>query len=267
MEAFRIALAQLEPELYRKEANLQKAQEIIRQAASQGASVVVFPELYLTGYNLAERAVEFAEAPNGQSIQCVAGIARQHAVVVVMGYAELSPDGQHCYDSAFVVDAQGHLLSSYRKIHLFHDESRWFIPGDTLTLVEAGLGQMGLMICYDLEFPEMARLLALGGAQWITVCTGNMQPNQHLQEIYLQSRAAENRLWVAVANRIGREGEIAFFGRSGVSDPFGQLSIQAGGEECLLFTEIDLSLAEQARLNADYLVDRKPRLYQSLVKA
>jgi predicted amidohydrolase len=120
---------------------------------------------------------------------------------------------------------------------------------------------VGLLICYDLEFPEAVRELALRGAQWVATCTGNMVPNQHLQEVYAQARAAENRLWVALANRIGREGELTFFGGSALADPYGELIAQAGEAETLLIADIDLARADQARSNADYLVDRKPQLY------
>ena len=111
------------------------------------------------------------------------------------------------------------------------------------------------------------RDLALRGAQWVATCTGNMTPNQHIQEIYVQSRAAENRLWVAVANRIGREADLDFFGGSAVADPAGRLTAQAGSDETVLFADIDLERAVDARQNADYLTDRRPELYRGLSNA
>jgi predicted amidohydrolase len=90
-----------------------------------------------------------------------------------------------------------------------------------------------------------------------------MVPNQHLQEIFVQSRAAENHLWVAAANRVGSEGDIDFFGGSAVADPSGQLIAKGDDQERILFAEIDLGRAEQARLNADYLADRRPELYRT----
>jgi predicted amidohydrolase len=266
LDRFRIALAQLEPRLFDKQANLAKAEGFISQAVEQGAAAILFPELYLTGYTLAERTIEMAERLDGPSVQQVAGLAGRYHIAVVMGFAELSPDGNHSFDAAFVVDAQGNLTGSYHKTHLFHAEKRWFLPGESTCVMDFGLGTMGLAICYDLEFPEMARELALRGARWIAVCTGNMLPNQHLQKIYIQSRAAENRLWVALANRVGSEGELDFFGGSAASDPYGMLAVQAGEEETLLIADIDLALIGQARLNADYLADRRPQLYQPLVQ-
>jgi predicted amidohydrolase len=265
MDQFRVALAQLEPQLFEKETNLAKAEEYIRRATSKGAVAILFPELYLTGYSLNRRAVEMAESIDGPSVKRVAELAFRHQIAVIMGYAELSPDNQHAYDAMFVVNAEGHLSGSYRKMHLFHAETNWFIPGKEFSVIDFGLGPVGLLICYDLEFPESTRALALSGAKWIATCTGNMIPNQHLQEIYVQSRAAENRLWVALANRVGHEGHLVFFGGSAVADPFGELVSQADERETLLMVDIDLTRAKQARLNADYLVDRTPGLYKKLV--
>ncbi|TRZ54142.1 carbon-nitrogen hydrolase [bacterium] len=264
MDQFRVALAQLEPRLFDKETNLAKAEEYIRRAASGGAAVILFPELYLTGYGLDKRAVEMAENIEGPSVRRVAELAFRHQIAVIMGYAELSPDCGHAYDAMFVVNAQGHLSGSYRKMHLFHAESNWFLPGEEFSVIDFGLGPVGLLICYDLEFPESSRTLALSGAKWIATCTGNMVPNQHLQEVYVQSRAAENRLWVALANRVGHEGNLTFFGRSAIADPYGELIVQAGDGDTILFADIDLTRADQARLNADYLADRTPHLYRML---
>ena len=261
MDKFRIALAQLEPKLFDKEHNLTKAEWAIRQAAENGAQVILFPELYLTGYRLAERAVEFAETLNGPTVSAATKLAADHQIAVIMGYAELAPGGQQAYDTVFITDATGQVVGNYRKIHLFHAEKEWFIPGDTPLVVDFGLGKTGFLICYDLEFPEAARELALRGAQWIATSTGNMLPNQHLQEVFIQSRALENHLWVAVANRVGREAEIEFFGGSAVADPTGTLIAQADDKERLLYVDIDLRSAEQARLNADYLADCRLDLY------
>lgn len=264
MDPFCIALAQLEPALFDKAKNLAKAEEAIRQAAGHGAAAILFPELFLTGYSLGERAVEMAESRQGASLRRVAKLAELYRIAVLMGFAELSDNGRQAYDSVVVANAQGRISGIYRKIHLFHEETGWFLPGDQPMVLDFGLGPAGLLICYDLEFPEAARQLVLRGARWIATCTGNMVPNQHLQEIFLQSRAAENHVWVAVANRVGREGTLDFFGSSGVADPFGVLAAQGGPAETILYATLDLGRAEQARLNADYLADRRPEIYHGL---
>ncbi len=261
MDQFRIALAQLEPRLFDKEHNLAKAEHAIRLAADQGAAAIVFPELYLTGYSLGARADELAEPPDGPSVRRVTQMAGSQQVAVIMGYAERSPDGRGAFDAVLVADARGQIAGSYHKLHLFHAETGWFLPGDEPQVIDFGLGPTGLLICYDLEFPEAVRELALRGARWVATCTGNMVPNQHLQEIFVQSRAAENRLWIAVANRVGREGDLQFFGGSAVADPWGMLTTQAGDGETIVCADIDLRRADLARLNANYLADRRPELY------
>jgi predicted amidohydrolase len=261
MGSFRVALAQLEPILFDKAKNLAKAEEAVRQAAGHGAAAVLFPELFLTGYGLGEQAVEMAETREGASIRRVAELAGHYHIAILMGFAELSENGRQAHDSMAVANAQGQISGIYRKIHLFHEETSWFLPGDQPMVLDFGLGPVGLLICYDLEFPEAVRELALRGARWIATCTGNMVPNQHLQEIFLQSRAAENHVWVAVANRVGREGALDFFGGSGVADPFGVMTAQAGPDETILYADIDLGRSELARLNADYLADRRPEIY------
>ena len=261
VDQFTIALAQLEPTLFDKENNLAKAEQAICLASDKGAAAILFPELFLTGYRLAERAVEMAESRNGPSAMRVAELAKARHIAVLMGYPELSTDGQQAYDAVLVADAQGQIVGSYQKTHLFHNETGWFKPGDQPLVIDFGLGPVGILICYDLEFPEAVRELALRGARWIATSTGNMHPNQHLQEIFVQSRALENHLWVAVANRVGREANLEFFGGSAVADPAGVLTAQAEEKETILFADIDLRKAEKARQNADYLADRRPDLY------
>jgi predicted amidohydrolase len=262
MDRFQIALAQLAPVLFDKQANLEKAEKAIQTAASGCASVIIFPELFLTGYSLGRRAVEMAEPVDGPAAQRLAELAATHQIAVLMGYAELHPDGEKAFDAVLVINARGQICGSYRKTHLFHAETGWFAAGEGAMVVDFGLGPTGILVCYDLEFPEAARGLALQGAQWIATCTGNIVPNQHLQEIFVQARAAENRLWVAVANRTGREAGIEFFGGSAVADPHGALTEHAGEEETVLFADIDLKRTAQARSNADYLADRRPETYR-----
>ena len=263
MDQFRLALAQLAPTLLDKQQNLVRAEQAIRTAASGGAAAILFPELFLTGYKLGERALVMAEPEDGPSVQRVAELASLHHIAVLMGYVALHPDGQQAYDAALVVDSNGRVSGIYHKTHLFHAETGWFLAGDRPLIIDFGLGRVGVLICYDLEFPEAVRDLALRGAQWVATCTGNMTPNQHLQEIFVQSRAAENRLWVAVANRTGSEPGLDFFGGSAVADPNGELIVQADERETILFADIDLGRADQARLNADYLADRRPALYRT----
>ncbi len=264
---FKVALAQTEPRLFDKEFNLEKAEQLIRQAALEEAAAIVFPELHLTGYLVGERAAEMAEPVDGPSVKRVAELSLSHHIMVFMGFVEQNASGGKPYDSVFITGSQGEILGVYQKMHLYSLEKGWFSPGEKPLVFQSRLGRVGPLICYDVEFPEAARMLALRGAQWLAVSTANMKPNEHLYDVVVQSRALENRVWLASANRVGREGPFEFFGRSAVSDPCGNIVAQAGGEECLLTFDIDFDQIETARrVDTDYLMDRRPGLYADLVK-
>jgi predicted amidohydrolase len=264
---FKVALAQTEPRLFDKAFNLEKAEHFIHQAALADAAVAVFPELHLTGYLVGEHAQELAELVDGPSVKRVAEMSRANHIGVIMGFVEQNANGGKPYDSVFITSAHGEILGSYRKMHLYRLEKECFLPGDEPQVLRSNTGRFGALICYDVEFPEAARLLALRGAQWLAVSTANMRPNEHLYDVVAQSRALENRVWLASANRVGGEETLEFFGRSAVSDPYGNIVAQAGSEECLLTIEIDLGRIDAARsIDTDYLADRRPALYTDLVK-
>jgi predicted amidohydrolase len=259
---FRVALAQLSPVLFDRQANLAKAEEAIRVAAQQGAHVIIFPELYLSGYSLAARAAELAESRHGAIALRVAQLAQQYQIVVLMGYAELTEAGDAAYDAALLAMPDNRTLTSHRKTHLYQHEKGWFVPGSEILPLASPLGNIGVMICYEAEFPEIARTLTLRGADWLAIPTAVMRPYEHIYEIALRSRALENHRWVITVNRVGREGALEFFGRSAVCNPFGQVVAQAEGVETILFAEIDLRQNAQAQKEGDYLSDRRPELYQ-----
>ncbi len=259
---FRIALAQLSPILFDKRANLEKAERAIHDAARQKAEIIIFPELYLTGYRLERRAVEFAESRQGEIVQHLAHLAQQHQITILMGYAELADDGHAAYDAVLIAAPDGKTPTSYRKTHLFQHENNWFIPGEELIVYPSTRGDIGIMICYEAEFPEIARTLALRGAEWLAVSTAVMRPYEDIYDLAIRSRALENHRWVVAANRVGREGDLEFFGRSMVCDPHGRVLIQAEEDETVLVAEIDLDKNKQARKEGDYLRDRRPELYR-----
>jgi predicted amidohydrolase len=264
-KSIRVSLAQANPVLHDRSANLEKAEQYMRMAAGEGAELILFPELFLTGYTLGDKAFALATAPNEPPISRLLALSKSHHLTVMMGYVELDPRTHKVYDSLLISDRSGELIGSYRKIHLYGEEKKWVSAGTNPCVFDFGLGRIGPMICYDLEFPEMARVLALKGAQWLAISTGNMLPNQHMQEIYAQARALENRCTVVLCNRVGKEGKLTFFGNSIVVDPFGRIVAKSGSEETLLTVEIDLSLNIQAiQADTDYFRDRQPAAYGDL---
>jgi predicted amidohydrolase len=176
-----------------------------------------------------------------------------------VGYPERRPDG--VYNSVAVVNADGTVRSPYRKIHLFGRECHYFRPGHCYVVQRLAGLTVGVLICYDLEFPECSRALALSGADLIAVSTANMAPYREAQDVYVRARARENQVFVALANRVGREGRTRFVGGSGVWDPQGTGLVHADTAERVLIASIDRSAVSRARRAFSYLRDRRPECY------
>ncbi len=184
-------------------------------AAASGASIVVFPELFLTGYNLGQRLRDLAEPLDGQSVAAVSDIARTCGIGIVFGMPER--DGERVFNTAVAIDAGGKVAGRYRKIHLFgEDEPLVFTPGEGLTIIPIGPFRVGLAICYDIEFPEFARALVRGGADLIAVPTANMLPYASVPTTAVRARALENGVGVIYANLVGTEGKLTYTGGSAI---------------------------------------------------
>jgi len=235
------------------------------QARAQGAELLITPEMALTGYAIgAERAAALAEPAGGPLAQAVAAIAQRHGMTIVYGYPEHNPQGQP-FNAAQAVAPDGTPLAHYRKTHLFGDLDRaQFSAGDTASQVFTWRGwRLGLLICYDVEFPEAVRGLALQGADAVLVPTANMVPYDEVQHILLPARACENRVFVAYANACGIEGATTYNGLSTVCTPSGQTSARAGAGEQLLVVRLSRDAREHARVTSP-LPARRPDLYGPL---
>ncbi|EPL15368.1 carbon-nitrogen hydrolase family protein [Pseudomonas sp. CF161] len=262
----RVALYQCPPLPLDVAGNLQRLQNIAMEASD--ADLLVLPEMYLSGYNIGPEAVgALAEAQDGPSAEHIAAIARAAGTAIVYGYAERAEDGQ-IYNAIQLIDAQGQRLCNYRKTHLFGDLDRsMFSAGaDQFPLVELNGWKLGFLICYDIEFPENARRLALAGAELILVPTANMRPYEFVAEVTVRSRAFENQCYVAYANYCGNEDEIHYCGLSSIAAPDGTLSAQAGLDEALISGVLDRQLMLDSRAINRYFVDRRPELYDDLNK-
>ena len=260
----KFALFQGSSDLADTQSNLAKIATIAKSAATQGAELVMFPELFLTGYDLRERTRRVAESKDGSSFVAISKIAIEHNIGILYGYPELV--GDDCFNSAQFVSPAGESISNYRKLHLFgpHEKAQ-FVEGDAIKLVDfAGL-KIGILICYDVEFPEMVRRLALAGADMIAVPTAIDPPYKEIATSVIRSRAFENQVFVAYANHCGCEGEQSYVGLSGIVGPDGCDLVRAGeSEEALLVTNICPANFEESFTRNTYLRDRRPELYQDL---
>ncbi|MGY2260704.1 carbon-nitrogen hydrolase family protein [Pseudomonas sp. SDO55104_S430] len=262
----RVALYQCPPLPLDVAGNLQRLHQLALEA--KGADLLVLPEMFLTGYNIGQDAVSvLAEVYNGESAQQIARIARTAGIAILYGYAERAEDGQ-IYNAVQLIDAQGERVCNYRKTHLFGDLDRaMFSPGtNEFPVVELNGWKLGFLICYDLEFPENARRLAIEGAELILVPTANMIPFDFVADVTVRSRAFENQCYVAYANYCGHEGDIQYCGQSSIAAPDGSRIAQAGLDEALIVGELDRQLMDKSRSANRYLADRRPELYAALNK-
>jgi predicted amidohydrolase len=246
--------------------NLSALQQAAARARAGGAELLVAPEMFLTGYAIGPAAAALLAQPlDGVLFERTAHIARQEGIALAFGFPER--DGGNVYNAAFVVGAGGALLAKYRKTHLFGNIDReQFSPGDAAPdLFEIGGFRAGLLICYDAEFPENVRTLALRGADLVIVPTALMQPFDVVARTVVPARAFENQLFVAYANRCGREPPFDYCGLSCVVGPDGADLARAGRGEDLIFADLDRTLLQKSREMNAYLSDRRPELYAGLL--
>ncbi|MFF1961350.1 carbon-nitrogen hydrolase family protein [Streptomyces sp. NPDC058220] len=245
--------------------NLKVLDEAAGDAAAAGAGLLVCPEMFLTGYAIGDDMPRLAEPADGPSAGAVAEIAVRHGLAVLYGYPER--DGERIFNAAQLIGPEGARLANYRKTHLFGGfEREWFTSGEQ-PVVQAELAglRLGIMICYDVEFPENVRGHALAGTDLLLVPTAQMHPFQFVAESLVPVRAFESQMYVAYVNRTGQEGDFEFVGLSCLAGPDGATRARAGRGEELLLGEVDRELLNASRAANPYLRDRRPGLYTSLV--
>jgi 5-aminopentanamidase len=258
----RIAVQQTAP-LGDVAGNLQRLEHTALTAAASGASLLVCPEMSLPGYNIGAAAVRrLAEAADGAMAVAVSGIAQRAGVAIVYGYPERGADGV-VYNAAQCVAADGRRVANHRKTHLFGELDRgMFSAAPVLSPVfELNGWRLGLLICYEVEFPENARRLALAGADLIVVPTANMREFDFVAITLVPARAYENQCFVAYANHCGNEGDIEYGGLSSIVGPDGALLERAERNEALPIATLDRSALSASRERLPYLADRRPALY------
>jgi 5-aminopentanamidase len=235
------------------------------RATARGARLLVTSEMFTTGYALGAAAIaRVAEAADGPTGQRIAALAARHGLAIAYGFPERAGDA--VFNAVRLVGPDGAELARYRKTHLFGPYERAaFTPGDT-PVVQAILDghRLGLLICYDVEFPETVRAHALAGTTLLLVPTALMRPYDIVPAAVVPTRAYENGIHVAYVNRCGPEGEWHFAGQSCLAGPDGTVRARAGAGSELLVADVDPDLARAARAETPYLTDRRPELYRTL---
>lgn len=252
-----------------KEANLSYAERSIARAAGEGADLVVLPEMFNCPYYNAA-FVANAEPADGPSVARLSQAAAKNGVYLVGGSIPLWEDGR-IYNASFVFDRAGQVLAVHKKVHLFDiaidggqvfKESDTFTAGDGVTLFDTEFGKMGLCICFDFRFPELARLMALEGARCIFVPAAfNMTTGPAHWELMFRQRAVDNQLFtVGVAPARSYEGYVSY-ANSMVVSPWGEVLYRADEKPALAVVEIDLAQIESVRRQLPLLSARRTDLY------
>lgn len=275
----RIAVIQMAAPWQGVEPARDRTVRLLRDAASQGATLAVLPELCTISYDFRARAdvAAHAEPLDGESIGAWLAIARETGMHVVAGFPER--DGARLFNSAAVI-APGGVLGVYRKAHLYHFERAAFTPGDTGFLVwDSPAGRLGVLICYDSRFAEAVRLLLLHGAEVLCVPTtwtdrGKPEPwdaRGWCGANYLAAgHAYGNRMWVACADRAGQDGAVRTLGCSVIFAPSGMAAAGPASHDrdAVVVADIDPSRpdARRASVESDLINDRRPDLYGDLIR-
>ncbi len=264
----KVGYYQFAPEFGEVEKNLSG---VLAALDGADADLIVLPELPFTGYMFRDRSElsSLAEEPgSSRIISRLTALCRANDYYLVTGFAEKC--GNAVFNSALLLGGEG-ILQTYRKLHLFNREGEYFDPGDTpLSVIEIRGVKLGLMICFDWVYPEVARVLALGGADLL--CHPSNLVLAHCQQAML-TRCTENSVFAVTANRFGsdirEDGSVTFTGRSQIAAPGGELIHRSGPDDEELFvTDIDVSRARNKWMTPgnDLLNDRRPEFYSPLVE-
>jgi N-carbamoylputrescine amidase len=262
--------------------NLEKAVDSIRAAAKQGAQIICLPELFLTQYFCQTEDPDnfsLAEPLPGPTSTTLSNLAKELQVVLIVPLFEKRTQGIY-HNTAIVIDADGSIAGTYRKMHIPDDpcffEKFYFTPGDTgFKSFSTRYGKVGVLICWDQWFPEAARLTTLSGAQFLFYPTaiGHQDEDAKVSqqqisawETIQKSHAISNGVFLASVNRVGRENALTFWGKSFICNPFGEVIGQAEDEPQILIAKCPLSDIESTRQNWPFLRDRRVDAYQGLSK-
>lgn len=270
-----VASVQLDVVLEDIEATAEKVAIWADEAAKENADIVIFPELILSaGYGLGNKFYDIAEPLPGPATEKLGKKALQHKMYIIAGIAERDLTGT-VYNTAVILGRDGNLVGSYRKTHLFTLTESFFALGSELDVFDLDFGRVAIPICYDLEFPEPARVLCLKGAEMLLTMTAHWRgtgtvgtPENFIQTIYA-ARALENRVPVVLANRVGYDPSLDdhFIGLSRIVDANGMtIASMPDDKEGMIVATLDINEERIKRQNYNYFRDRKPYLYGDIVK-
>jgi len=255
------------------EKNLRKAADMTEVAVEKGAKLVVFQQLFHLPWFPAvtdDARLSLAETEDGPAITEMRRLAAASGVVMVCPIFEKSGDAY--YNTAFVINSDGSIAGRYRKAHVpdipLWREKYYFSPGDHgFPAIDTSLGRIGVQLCWDAFFPEGFRALALNGAHIIVVPTAAAFASASRWERMLTASAIANGVYVFRVNRVGGDEQQKFYGKSFMVNPFGEITIEPTGKsDAVIFADVDKDEIDEARKIWNFFGDRRPELYQDILK-
>jgi len=265
----KLALAQISSKRENKLENLNKIEKLTLKAKKQGVDLVIFPELALTGYVVRDQIYELAEKIPGPTVQKVEDIAKMADIHIIFGMPELSEKTKATiFNTAVFVGPQG-LIGKYRKMYLpthsVFEEKRYFRPGYQAATFDTPLGKIGLFICYDIFFPEVARLTRLQGAQLLICISASPAIRKSYFEVLTAARAIENTAFLAYVNLVGMEDSLQFWGGSRLINPTGEILAKARyDEEDFVICDVNYNNIKSAETFIPTLRDLRSELFEKL---
>mgnify|MGYP000306645884 CR=1 FL=1 len=258
----RIALLQMNVVLGEPETNRSKVEQMVEEAVKEKPDVIVLPETWNTGF-FPENVVELADVKGEPACSLLSRLARENNVNIVGGSISNNVDGK-VYNTNYVFNRKGELVSEYRKIHLFSPsgEHNYFEHGREISIYEIDGVKAATVICYDIRFVELIRTLALKGIEILFVPAQWPHPRLEHWRTLLKARAIENQMFVAAVNGVGEAGKLEFCGTSMLLDPWGKVIAGAEEDEGIITGEIDLSIIKDIRERINVFRDRRPEVYE-----
>lgn len=260
-EKWKIALAQLNCEEGNKESNLLKMENAIEMAYNEGADILVMPEMFLTGFVSRDKLEHLAESRQGASFKRIQKKLAEFPLHFVYTFPEYAGK-DIIYNTTSFINRDTKNIQYYRKIHLFDDERMIVNRSNEWTEVVVEGVKFGLLTCYDIEFPEASRVLALKGVKVILTPSANMTPYEHRHRTFITSRAMENHVFVVYCNRVGENSKYKYKGESVVISPDGRVVMEIPNSvEAIRMAEINIREVEESKSIFNYLEERRPELY------
>lgn len=263
--SFNVAIVQMNIAYKDPEENRRNIRGLIEQACQAKPDIVVLPETCTTAYSesVFHEIEKYAEAEDGPTLRMMREMAMRFKVWVVTGSLP-EKDGASTYNTVFMIDRTGNIVSKYRKMHLYSamDEDVAFANGTEMEVFDTEFCMAAMMTCYDIRFVELSRTFALRGAKVIFVVANFPNPKVNHWRTLLQARAIENQLYIVACNRVGAAEGNTYFGHSLIIDPWGEIIAEGSDEESILTGEINIETVENVRKKIPMYWDRQPESYQ-----